>query len=324
MCKHIEITIAKGEYIMIFPYIWILAAATAWGSIGVVGEILFLYNLTPEDFIWFRAAVAFAVILLMTLVFDRSRLHIHKQHLPVFIAYGLVSVALFYLSYMTAIDQTGVAMAAILLYTAPAMVVILSRLFFKESVGKIKILSIILTIVGSFFVVKGYDLGNLRLNTSGILWGLLSGFTYALYSIFGKSVADKYHPWTIILYSQGFGTLFLTTMFFPSKMLTTHQDPKVWLALVYLGIVPTLFAYICYNAALKYVAPGSASIIATWEPVAAVIFGYVLLGQLLEPIQMLGAMLVITAVFIVQLIKPSKKSLEPQIKKSWFSEDRPG
>ncbi|WP_366924232.1 DMT family transporter [Metallumcola ferriviriculae] len=288
---------------MTSAYMLILLAAVAWGSLGIAGENLFKLGLLPTQIVWFRSTIAFAGILLLTMTANRSRLRIKRHDIPFFLAYGLISVALFYLSYLTAIEKTGVAAAAILLYTAPAITAILSRMIYKEPIDKLKLICIALTISGCFLVVKGYDLNNLKLNTSGILWGLMAGLTYALYPIFGKHVADKYHPWTIILYSQGIGSLFLSTMFFPKTIITETQHPMTWVYLLYIGIIPTLFSYLCYNAALKHVAPGRASIIATLEPVAAVFFAYVFLGQLLEPVQMAGAFLVVVAVIIVQLPK---------------------
>ncbi len=286
---------------MKLAYILILLAATAWGSIGIAGEKLFTLGLSPSEVIWFRAFISFSALFVFTLANHRERLKINRHHIPLFILYGLISVALFYLAYFNAVQKAGIAMAAILLYTAPAMVVVLSRYFFKETIDRMKIVCVALTVTGCFLVVKGYDVSNLRLNLAGILWGLLSGFCYAMYSIFGKNFAKTYHPWTIVIYSQGIGGVFLTIWNFPKEVFASQYGIEVWLYLFYIGLVPTLFAYLCYNAALKYIAPGKASIIATLEPVMAVLFAYLLLGQVLEPVQMLGAFFVIIAVLAVQM-----------------------
>ncbi|SFH02637.1 drug/metabolite transporter, DME family [Desulfotomaculum arcticum] len=282
-------------------YVLILLAAAAWGSIGIPGEKLFAIGLEPKQVIWFRAAICFLAMSVICLIFDRSRLKIKLRDIPLFCLYGFISVTMFYYSYFYAIEKTGVAMAAILLYTAPAMVVVLSRFIFNEVINIKKIFCILLTISGCFLVVKGYDAANLKLNMSGILLGVTAGFCYAMYSIFGKKTSANYHAWTVIIYSQGFGLLFLSVLHFPAEVFIAHYENVVWYYLLYIGLVPTLLAYLCYIAALKHVETGLASIIATLEPVMAVFFAYVMLGQVLDPIQSAGAALVILAVLIVQL-----------------------
>ncbi|MCG8402138.1 MAG: DMT family transporter [Firmicutes bacterium] len=282
-------------------YLLVLVAAAAWASIGIPAEKLFTIGLEPKEVIWFRAAVCFSAMTLITIIFNRPRLKIALRDVPLFCLYGFVSVALFYYAYLNTIDKTGVAMAVILLYTAPAMVVLLSRFIFHEAINTKKILCIILTVTGCFLVVKGYDTANLILNMSGILLGLLAGFCFAMYSIFGKKTSAHHHPWTVIIYTQGFALLFLSILHFPAGVFTAQHQSAVWHYLLYIGLVPTLLAYLCYTTALKKIEAGLASIIATLEPVMAVFFAYIFLGQVLDPIQTLGAALVIAAVITVQL-----------------------
>jgi len=269
--------------------------------LGIPGEKLFALGLVPKQVVWFRAAICFVGMTGICLIFNRARLKIELHKLPLMFLYGAIGVAMFYFAYFNAIDMTGMAMAAILLYTAPAMVVLISRLVFKENIDFKKIFCILLTTTGCFLVVKGYDVNNLKLNMPGILMGLLAGFSYAMYSVFGKMASASVHPWTVIVYTQGIGLIVLSFLHFPAEVFAGHYESTVWLYLLYIGIVPTLLAYLCYNAALKNVEAGRASIIATLEPVVAVFLAYVFLGQVLDSIQALGAALVVSAVAIVQL-----------------------
>lgn len=296
---------------MRLSYPLILLAATAWGSIGIPGEKLFALGLAPEQVIWFRAAICFLGMFVICLVFNRPRLKIELHKLPLLFLYGVIGVTMFYYAYFNAIDKTGMAMAAILLYTAPAMVVVISRLVFKENIDLRKIFCILLTTTGCFLVVKGYDINNLKLNLPGILMGLLAGFCYAMYSIFGKMASASVHPWTVIVYTQGISLIFLSFLHFPAEVFAGHYESTAWFYLLYIGIVPTLLAYLCYNAALKHVEAGRASIIATLEPVVAVFLAYVFLKQVLDPVQALGAVLVVSAVVIVQLPARLSKNTGP-------------
>ncbi|WP_027363503.1 DMT family transporter [Desulfotruncus alcoholivorax] len=297
---------------MNLSYLLIVFAAITWGSIGIAGEVLFNHGFEPQDLIWFRCAVCFIAIFLICLIFNRSRMFINRRDWPIFVLYGLFSVAFFYYSYFNAIDQTGVAVAAVLLYTSPAMVVILSRFLFKESIGTIKVLCVFLTILGCVLVVKAYDVNNLKLNQTGIVMGLLAGFFYSTYTLFGKKTSTDYHAWTVILYSQGFGLLFLSLLHFPAAVFFRGYDAGVWFTILYIGLVPTLFANFCFNTALKNTEPGRASIVATIEPVAAAILAYFVFGQVLETVQILGASLIILAALVVQLPAANKKHLQEE------------
>src|SRR3990170_1702919 len=95
--------------------------------------------------------------------------------LPLFAGYGLIGVAVFMTVYLTAIRLSTVAAAAMLLYTAPAWVTLLARLFFHEPLSRRKVAAVLLTVTGSALVVRAYDPAALRLNLAGILAGLAAG-----------------------------------------------------------------------------------------------------------------------------------------------------
>jgi uncharacterized membrane protein len=170
-------------------YVQVAIAAALWGTIGVAARDIFASGLTPLDAATWRATGACALLLLYCLLTDRRALAITWRDLPLFAAYGAISVAGFMTVYFVAIRLSTVATSAVLLYTAPAWVVLLARIFFGEPITHLKALAVALAFVGCVLVIGGIGPGTMRLSPAALLAGLGAGLTYALYSIFWEGRA---------------------------------------------------------------------------------------------------------------------------------------
>jgi drug/metabolite transporter (DMT)-like permease len=221
---------------------------------------------------------------------------VSRRDLPLLAVYGVVSVAGFMTVYFTAIALTTVATAAILLYTAPAWVVILARVVFGEPMTPTKTTAVVLSFCGCALVIGAVGPGAVRLPPAGLLAGLGAGLTYGLYSIFGKTALRRLSPLTTVVYTLGFGALFLAII---SRGLPAVPQEGV-LPLVYLMVFPTALAYLAYIAGLRWIEAGRASVVATLEPVVAALSGALLLREPFGPFQWIGAALVLTGVLLVQ------------------------
>jgi len=164
----------------------VASAGALWGTIGVAAKGAFRFDISPVDAALWRAGGAFLILLLAALAANRRVLLVQARDLPMFAAYGLIGVALFMTVYFYAIRLATVATAAMLLYTAPAWVTLLARVFFHEALTTRKLAAVLLTFAGSALAVRAYDPAALRVNVAGVSTGLAAGLTYALYSIFGK------------------------------------------------------------------------------------------------------------------------------------------
>ena len=282
------------------PYLRILAAAAIWGSIGVAGRIAFGAGVDPLETAFFRAAIAFLAIAAGVAISNRPLLRVRRGDLRLFAAFGIVSIAAFFFVYLYAISRTSVATAAILLYTAPIWVIVLSSVLFREPLTRGKVLAVVLAVAGCALVVRGYDPQSLRLNLSGVLAGLAAGFTYGMYSIFGKTALRRYSPLTTLVYALGIGAAVLGGAAAAAGVISVSHSATAWAAIVYLSLVTTLLAQWLYLSGLGAVEAGRASLVATFEPVVAAILGYAVLGELLEGWQIVGGLLALSAVLTVR------------------------
>jgi len=275
----------------------VAAAAALWGTIGIAVTVASRHGLTAVETSLWRAGGAFILLTAGVFIIRPQALRVRRRDLPLFAAYGLLGVAVFMTVYFTAVRLSSVATAAMLLYTAPAWVTVLARVFFAEPLGRGKVAAVLLTVAGSGLVVRAYDPAALRLSIGGVAAGLAAGFTYALYSIFGKGALQRYRPLTTVLYALGFGTVFL--------LIATGGPPRLppegaLPVIAYLILVPTLLAYLLYVTGLDRMEAGRASILATVEPVVAAALGVLLLGERLEGWQWVGGALTLAGIVLIQ------------------------
>jgi len=155
--------------------------------------------------------------------------------------------------------------------------------------------------LGCYFVVGGYQFDLLRLNKVGIMSGMASSLFFTFYALYGEKGLKKYGPWTLILYGFGFGTLFYWILISPMKFITGGYSLKMWIAFLYIAVFATLIPFGFYFKGIERVRATRASIIATWEPVIAGFAAYIVLEEVLYPLQVLGGIGVIAAVVLLQI-----------------------
>jgi len=254
----------------------------------------------PLEAAFFRAAIAFVILLGGMVALHRSGLRIRPGDLGLFALFGLVSIAIFFFVYLLAISLTSIATAAILLYTAPAFVVLISALVFHEPLTWVKGGAVLLAFLASVLVVRGYQLQSLHLTWPGGVAGLLAGFTYSLYSIFGKTALRRYSIFTTLTYALGFGTVFLGLAAIPTHLVRWAHSTIGWVAILYLAVVTTLLAQGLYLTGLRQLEAGRASLVATLEPVVAAGLGYAVLEERLDYWQIIGGACILGTVLIVR------------------------
>lgn len=282
------------------PYLFILIAGTCWGLIGLFNRQLLAAGLTPRDIVLLRNMGGLLLLTLVFLVADRSIFKIDRRHLPYFIGTGIVSVVVFTLMYFSCQKQCSLAVAAILLYTAPTFVVLMSAVLWKEPITKQKLLALAVAFLGCA-AVSGVFSGGLSVTPPGFLLGLGSGFFYAMYSIFGRYALAHYQPMTVTYYTfvfAGFGALFVTQPL--QAVSTVFSDGRLILLAIGLVAISTVIPFIFYTKGLSQVESGKASILASIEPVVAALVGVVAFGEPMTAAVALGLGCILISVYILR------------------------
>jgi len=287
----------------------VVVGASLWGIIGIFIQDLSDAGFSSLQIVTLRVVSA-ALMLVTYLCFTNPQLlKIRPKDSAIFIGTGIFSIVFFNWCYFTAIKEVSLSIAVMLLYTGPAFVIILSRIFFKEYFNLPKIFALILTAIGCMLVIQLFPLSDKTISLYGLLVGLGSGFGYALYSIFGKIALRKYATVTIITYTFIFASIVLI----PTSGITIEfhnlSSTHTMMTVIGLGLFPTVLAYMLYTKGLSMIESGKASITATMEPVVATAVGVYLFDEILTGFQVFGILLIISAVIILQMKSKDRKTV---------------
>ncbi len=273
-------------------YLYVLVAAVLWGLIGPLSKLAFAAGMDTVEVAFWRTVLAW--LLFAGQAFANREIRVAKRDLPAVIGFGVVGIAGLFGAYVVAVEAGGAALASVLLYTAPAWVALFSWLFLKEPMGGFKIAAVAATIIGVAGVSLGPGLsGQAAFGGKAIVFGLLSGITYALYYIFGKYYLCRYRTPTLFLYALPVGALTLLPFVHFTRPTLAGAVPCIALA-----ILSTYGAYSIYYAGLKRLEATRAAVVATLEPVIAAVLAYTMFGERFSLLGYLGAGLIIGSVLL--------------------------
>lgn len=280
--------------------VYILAAGCMWGLMGLLVRSLDAVGIASMEVCFIRSAVTLISLFAWALLFDRRAFRIRFKDIWCFIGTGACSVTFFNFCYFKTMTLTSLSVAAVLLYTAPAFVMLMSAVLFKEEMSVQKLSALLLAFLGCAFV-SGIVGGAGALSASGILYGLGAGFGYALYSIFGRYALEKgYGSLTISFYT--FLCSAICTSFLADKgsvAAALSGNGGLIMKTVVLVLVVTLFPYLSYTKGLSGVENGTASVLASVEPVVATLVGVVIYKETLNVWNVAGICLVLGSIILI-------------------------
>ena len=279
----------------------ILTAATMWGSMGLFTRTLTALGYTPFQLVFSRACVTSLCLIIYFLIFDREKLKIKLKDFWIFLSASIVSVVFFNYCYMNAINTGSVSIAATLLYTSPIFVMIISAILFKEKITGIKIIALIMSFTGCILVSGILSSGNL-LSPKALAFGIGSGFTYGMYSIFTKIALKKYSPLAFTAYTFLISAIISLPLSAPAEMIhtTTQKSTNLPLLLLF-ALITNVIPYTCFTTGLKHMEAGKANITATVEPVIATVFGVLVFHETLTFFSVTGICLVLSSAILLNI-----------------------
>ena len=282
--------------------LFVILAGVCWGSIGLFIRRFNAAGLYSMDMVVLRSVSTCLFLFLFLLFYDRSLLKIRLRDIWCFLGTGIVSMVFFNYCYFTLISLSSLSVAAVMLYTAPVFVMLLSAFLFHEKITGKKLLALIMTVLGCVFVT-GVIGDAASLSLRAILFGLGAGLGYALYSIFSRYALQRgYHSFTISLYTFFFASLAALPLVDPGRILSVAASgPFMLFFSIVCGLVTTAVPYIVYNFGLSSMENGKAAIIASIEPVVATLIGFFVFHETLTLGNLAGILLVLGAIAVSNL-----------------------
>lgn len=294
-------------------YIEVIMAGVLWGCMGLFVRNLNTLGLATMGIVSIRCIITCLLVFLYLVVFKRNLLKIKIKDIWCFLGTGLCSILFFNFCYFKTMTLTSLSVAAILLYTSPVFIMVMSFFLFKEKFNRYKVLALIMTFAGCVFVsglmntlISG---GGFILTPQALLLGLGSGFGYALYSIFSRCAIERgYHSLTITFYTfllASVGSLFFADL--PQLGDIMFGSAKGCLLCVGISVFGTLIPYVTYTAGLNGMDNGRASVVVSIEPAVATVVSLVVYKENPGLWGLIGIIFVLAAVVLVNL-SPRKEN----------------
>lgn len=279
----------------------VMAAGCLWGTFGILTRITYANTTVgPISLALYRLVFAIPIFGLLV-VFKKYPVSMSKRDLLLFVGFGFCSLTVFEALYFTAFAYTTIQHAAALLYTAPAFVAILSWLILKESLTRMKIVAVTVSVAGAFLmmgVIRGEPLFGSRTQIGDWL-AVASGLAYSSWYIFGKILGRNRDPAVTALFGMCFGGVMLIPVVVAFEGLHFPNSVIAWELIAAVGLIPTALAYLLYLTGLKHVEATKASVIAIMEPLTAAVLAFFFFQETLSFDSFLGFALIVSSILLI-------------------------
>lgn len=279
----------------VLPYIFVLLGAVLWGTTGTAQTFL------PDSAHPFiisagRSATGglFLLIIMVLLKKIKFRSWPWKQTL-----YAAVCISLFQLLFFSSVRLTGVAVASVVaIGSAPVFSGLIEWIFLKMRPTKVWGFSTGLAIIGCMllFVTKG----EVSINPFGVLYSLIAGIIFALYTMTSKSMLQKEEAMSVVAMTFSLSALLLTPSYFLFDVSWLNDAGNIGI-IFYLGIATTSIAYVLYGWGLRKIPASSALTLSLAEPTTAALLGVVVVGEILSTTSWMGIGLLLGSIAILTL-----------------------
>ena len=284
--------------------IYTLIGAISWGLSGACGQYLMNDSgVSPIYLTALRMVIAGLVLTLFACLKQPKQFREVVKSPKIMgrmLFFGIFGLMLCQLTYLFAIHSSNAGTATVLQYTCPILIVIYVSLKEKTVPTIMEFVAIVFALVGTFVITTHGNPFNLSLSPSGLFWGIISAFAYALYTLLpGKLIRQ----WGSLIVT-GLGLLSGGILFYfgtASWQYTIQWQPYTFIAFIGIIGIGTIFAYSLYLEGVSLIGPVQGSLLASAEPISSVFFSIILLGEIFQGIDIVGIVLILIAVYLITM-----------------------
>jgi drug/metabolite transporter (DMT)-like permease len=288
-----------------------------------VSKVVLDAGIEPARLTTLRCTGAALGLLLVLTTVRRTSLHIPKREIPQLIVLGLSGAALLQWLYFVALDHLPVGIALLLEFTAPLMVAVFSKVVLRHDVPRLVWLALGLALGGLALVAQVWkDVG---LEAIGVAAGLTAAALLATFHLLGKHMLERRDPLVLSFWMFAISSVFWAVAqpwweFGPAVLgestsmlgrLDQFSVP-VWLGVLWVIVFGTLAPYGLEVAGLRHLPATTTGIVSMIEPVVAAAVAWLWLEEVLNGVQLLGGLLVLTGVGLVQVARAKSDEPEPE------------
>lgn len=306
-----QTTVTRGTLLVVL-------ASVCFGTSGPLVKPTMDAGLSPQQVASFRICVAAALLLAFVAVRRPALLKVRRQDWRLLVAYGLIGVAGVQLLYFAAVSRIPIGVAMLLEFTAPILVALWVRFVRKVILPPRMWVGTALALVGLAMVAEVWQ--GLRLDALGLLLGIGAALCAGAYFLIGEHAVTSFEPLGLVTWGMVIGGVAIGVMAppwsLPPSILASDVDfgglaVPVWGLLLTCAVVSTAVAYLLSISAMRYLPANVLSVIALCEPIVATSLAWLVLGQALSFVQVVGAVVLLCGATVVQLASRPRPEFRP-------------
>lgn len=280
-------------------YLKLVGAAVIWGGTFIAGRLL-AQEVGAFSAAFLRFAIASLVLVGLSYQNDRGLPPLQWPQWQLVLGLGLTGVFAYNVLFFLGLKTVPASRAALIVASNPIAIALLAAVIFQETLTRLKIMGIGLSLIGATIVIsKGHPLSLL---TAGFSQGdlfLLGGLAcWAAYTLLGKQTVSILTPLAATTYTCLVGTIALFPLALTDGLLNHlgQYSATAWGSVAYLGILGTVIAFIWYSEGIQTIGAAKAAIFINLVPPSAILLAALILHEPITPTLVLGGSLVITGI----------------------------
>ena len=288
---------------LLIGYVLAISGGIFWAVGGSCGQYLFEhYGISSDWLVPIRLNCSGILLLLIGLVRKQKLFEIWHDKRDIFdlIIFGLFGSALCQFAFYSTIEYANVALATVLAYMSPSLILVYTVIKEKRAPKLYEIICVSLVLAGAYTCTTHWNLNALAITPKALFWGILSAMTFALYTVQPLRLLSKYDLPVVIGWGMVVGGVAQDILFQPWNV-SIKTDPVFFLNLFVVIIFGTVLAFFCYQFGITMVGSITGSILSSVEPIASMIISVLFLNVALVGLDYLGFIMILSSIPIIAL-----------------------
>ena len=290
-------------------YGFYLLAATLFALNGTVSKVILEHGIPWYRLSELRVTLAFLILLVWVSITNRPALRLRRTEVLPIILYGTLGIAMTQSLYLVALQRMPIGIALLIEFTAPIMVALWFKFVLKEPVRNRVFAALVLAMVGLGMVAQVW--AGLTLDAIGVLAGFVAAVALAFYFLQGEKLVAERDPISLVMYGFAAAAVLWAILCpwwsFPWDQLgfsaafgDTGPMLPAWTYVGYMVVFGTVIPFALVLASMKHIRASQASVVGMTEPVIASAIAWVVLGEALAPVQVIGGMVVLVGIVLAE------------------------
>ncbi|MCL5257582.1 MAG: DMT family transporter [Chloroflexi bacterium] len=289
----------KGKGWQRLGYAAVVMSALGYGTSWVFMKWLYGSGLEPMQLLSNRYLFATPVMWLILLAATRGRPRLARKDIAPLFAVGLINAGT-EIALAFALVRLDASLVSVLFYTYPVIVSGMAVVLFSESLNRFRVMALSFIVAGTILVAQLNPFQPMQLSGLGVILALTAALACAIFSLSTQSLGATSGPLEMTTLTVSFAAVSLIIMKPPTYLFDGSVNPDMWPAIVALSILCTAVPLSCFVVGVSMIGASNTSIAATLEPVVAVVSAFIVLGERLVPLQILGVIAILAAVTVLQ------------------------